>query len=87
MNLISDDLNQKLTKHSQKTLDMGRLHGGKYLGKNLGIEKGGGCLLEGSAIFGSLRYSILADETKDSSKREQLAIELRYVDVAFHNLC
>ena len=29
MNLIDDDLNQKLTKHSQKTLDTGRLHGGK----------------------------------------------------------
>ena len=28
-NLIDDDLNQKLTKHSQKTLDTGRLHGGK----------------------------------------------------------
>ena len=27
-------------------------------------------------------YSILADETKDSSKREQLAIVLRYVDIA-----
>ena len=27
-------------------------------------------------------YSILADETKDSSKRKQLAIMLRYVDIA-----
>ena len=62
MNLIDDDLNQKLTKHSQKTLDMGRLHGGggggggKYLCKNLGVEEGGGHLLEGGPIFGSLRY-------------------------------
>ena len=63
------------------------LHGGKYLCKNLGVEEGGGRLLEGGPIFWSLRYSILADATKDSSKREQLAIVLRYVDIAFHNLC
>ena len=58
-NLIDDDLNQKLTKHSQKTLDTGRLHGGgggEYLCKNLGVEAGGGRLLEGGPNFGSLRY-------------------------------
>ena len=56
MNLMDDDLNQKLTKHSQKMLDMGRLHGGKYLRTNLGVEEGGGRLLEEGPIFGSLRY-------------------------------
>ena len=40
----------KLTKHSQKTLDMGRLHGRKYLCKNLGVEEGEGRLLEGGTI-------------------------------------
>ena len=43
-------LNQKLTKHSQKTLDTGRLHGGKYLCKNLGVKEGGGHLLEGGVF-------------------------------------
>ena len=33
---------RKLAKHSQKTLNTGRLHGGKYLCKNLGVEEGGG---------------------------------------------
>ena len=48
---------QKLTKRSQKTLDMGRLHmGEKYLCKNLGVKEGGGSLFEGGRIFGSLRY-------------------------------
>ena len=56
MNLIDDDLNQKLTKHSQKTLDMRHLHRENYLCKNLGVEEGGGRLLEGGPIFGSLRY-------------------------------
>ena len=47
------ELNQKLTKHSQKTLDTGRLHGEKYLCKNLGVKEGGGCLLEGGVFLGA----------------------------------
>ena len=47
------ELNQKLTKHSQKTLDMGRLHGGKYLCTNLGVKEGGGHLLEGGVFLGT----------------------------------
>ena len=52
------ELNQKLTKHSQKTLDTGCLHGGKYLCKNLGVKEGGGRLLEGgifSGAYGNLK--------------------------------
>ena len=37
----------------QKTLDTGRLHGGKYLSKNSGVKEGGGCLLEGSIFSGA----------------------------------
>ena len=46
-------LNQKLTKHSQNTLDMGRLHGGKYLCKNLGLKRGRGRLIEGGVFSGA----------------------------------
>ena len=47
------ELNQKLTKHSQKMLDTGCLHGGKNLCKNLGVKEGGGCLLEGGVFSGA----------------------------------
>ena len=47
------ELNQKLTKHSQKTLDTGRLHEGKYLCKNLGVKEGGGRSLEGGVFWGA----------------------------------
>ena len=33
------ELTQKLTKHFQKTLDTRRLHEGKYLCKNLGVNQ------------------------------------------------
>ena len=52
------ELDQKLTKHSQKMLDAGRLHEEKkYLCKNLGVKEGGGRLLEGDVFSGA--YSII----------------------------
>ena len=52
------ELTQKLTKYSQKILDMGRLHGRKYLCKNLGVKEGeggggGGHLFEGGIFSGA----------------------------------
>ena len=47
------ELTQKLTKHSQKILNTGRLHGGKYLYKNLGVKEGGGRLLKGGVFSGA----------------------------------
>ena len=56
------ELNQKLTKHSQKMLNTGRLHRGNiaYLCKNLGFKEGGGCLLEGGVFSGI--YGITSNE-------------------------
>ena len=46
------ELNQKLAKHYQKTLNMECVHGGKYLHKNLGVKEGGGHLLKGGIFLG-----------------------------------
>ena len=56
------ELNQKLTKHSQKTLDTGVYTGEKYLCKNLEVKEGGGRLLEGG-IF----REIMAKGSGDTS--------------------
>ena len=62
---LTTELNQKLTKHSLKTLDTGHLHwekylcknsgvkGKKYLCKNLGVKEGGGHLLERGVFSGT----------------------------------
>ena len=50
------ELNQKLAKHYQKTLNTECVHRGKYLHKNLGVKEGGGCLLKGGIFSGT--YSI-----------------------------
>ena len=62
---LTTELNQKLTKHSLKTLDTGHLHwekylcknsgvkGKKYLCKNLGDREGGGRLLKGGIFLGT----------------------------------
>ena len=42
------ELNQKLTKHSQKTLDTGHLHREKYLCKNLEVKEGEGVCSKGA---------------------------------------
>ena len=46
-------LNQKLTKHSLKTLKVWHLHGGKHLRKNFGVKEGVGCLLKGGVFSGT----------------------------------
>ena len=45
-NQSTTELNQKLTKHSQKMLDMGRLHGGKV--PMWGLKRGEGVCLKGA---------------------------------------
>ena len=47
------ELNRKLTKHSQNTLNMGVYTGEKYLCKNLGVKERGGHLLKGGVFSGT----------------------------------
>ena len=48
---LTTELNQKLTKHSLKTLDTGHLHWEKYLCKNSGV-KGKKYLCKNSGVKG-----------------------------------
>ena len=52
INTIDDGAkpNKSSLKHTEKTLNTGRLHAGKYLCKNMMAKEGGRCLLEGGVF-------------------------------------
>ena len=75
------ELNQKLTKHSQKTFDTGRLHGGKYLCKNLRVKEGEGGLLEGGVFSGTYGTIIMNEVTGAEDGKLQSYLEWPHLHV------